>query len=232
MLISLHHKVAFAHYPKTAGTSLAQWFRETCPDATYLNPSNPHLPVGESLRLLRQQLARSPAGRLRDVGARTARRIGLRSSAWPDPSWRIFGVLRDPFELMISLYEYWRTYPFEPGRRQPLIECAIRHTFRDFVAASVIGKAIAPYEVFFDSGGPLWHRTTLLHFSSLQEGVARMCSDTGLPSTCSLPFMNRTPDLGRDMRRYSEEIGSLMYDLKQHFSWYYQQLPPRHLPHP
>jgi hypothetical protein len=232
MLISLQHKVAFAHYPKTAGTSLAQWFRETCPDATYLNPANPHLSVGESLRLLRQQLARSPAGRLRDVGARTARRIGLRSSAWPDSSWRIFGVLRDPFELMISLYEYWRTYPFEPGPRQPLIECAIRHTFRDFVAASVIGKAIAPYEVFFDSGGPLWHRTTLLHFSSLQEGVARMCSDTGLPSTCSLPFMNRTPDLGRDMRRYSEEIGSLMDDLKQHFSWYYRQSPPRHLPHP
>jgi hypothetical protein len=44
--------------------------------------------------------------------------------------------------------------------------------------------------------------------------------------------MNRTPDLGRDMRRYSEEIGSLMDDLKQHFSWYYRQSPPRHLPHP
>lgn len=225
MLVSHRHKVAFAHYPKTAGSSLAKWFKETCPDALYLRPSNPHLTVGESLPLLRRQLVASPAGRIRDISARTARRLGMRPHAWPDRSWRIFGVLRDPFEMLVSLYEYWRTYPFEPGPREPFIECAIRHTFRDFVAAAVIGRSVAPYDAFFDFGGPLWERTTLLEFSALNEDLAAFCGQAGLPATARLPFANRTPEMGRDMRRYAAEIGGLMDDVKLHFSWYYRRTP-------
>lgn len=225
MLVSHRYKIAFAHYPKTAGSSLAQWFRETCPDAQYLCPTNPHLAVGQSLRLLRRQLVASPVGRIRDIRAQTERRLGMRRHAWPDRRWRIFGVLREPFEMLVSLYEYWRTYPFEPGPREPLIECAIRHTFRDFIAASVMGKAVAPYDAFFDCGGPLWDRTTLLEFSSLNGDLAAFCGQAGLPATARLPFANRTPEMGRDMRRYAAEIGGLMDDVKRHFSWYYLRTP-------
>ena len=53
MLISRTHKLAFAHYPKTAGTSLQRWFIDTCPDAELLVPDNPHYPVSQSLKKLR-----------------------------------------------------------------------------------------------------------------------------------------------------------------------------------
>ena len=59
MLVSLRHRIAFAHYPKTAGVAVGDWFRQTCPDAEYLVADNPHLPVRESLDLLRKRLPRN-----------------------------------------------------------------------------------------------------------------------------------------------------------------------------
>jgi hypothetical protein len=223
MLVSVRHKIAFAHYHKTAGTSIRDWFREMCPDAEYLIPENPHLPVRESLRTLRRRLIRSPAWALRFTGAAALRSMGLKPHSWPDPQWRVFGVVRDRFEMMVSLYEYWRSYPFPPGPREPFIECARRHTFRDFVAVGVIGQAVLPYERFFDRGGPLWGRTTLIEYKGLSQALPRFCEQAGLPSNVPLPVANRTPDIGRDLQRYASEIGTLMDDLRRHFNWYYDR---------
>ena len=38
MLYSRSANIAFAHYPKTAGHSLVAWFRETFPDAAFVDP--------------------------------------------------------------------------------------------------------------------------------------------------------------------------------------------------
>ena len=57
MLISRGFEIGFAHYPKTAGTSLQRWFIETCPDAELLLPENPHYPVALRLRRLRPNTA-------------------------------------------------------------------------------------------------------------------------------------------------------------------------------
>jgi hypothetical protein len=223
MLVSLRHKIAFAHYHKTAGTSIRNWFLETCPDAEYLNAANPHLPVRESLPLLRRRLIRHPAWALRFACASVQRSVGLKQHSLPDSEWRVFGVVRDPFEMMVSLYEYWHSYPFPPGPREPLIYCAIQHTFRDFVAAAVIGRIVLPYDRFFDRGGPLWARTTLIEYDALRRALPHFCEQAGLPCTVPLPVENRTPDMGRDLTRYAEEIGALMDDLRRHFSWYYER---------
>lgn len=226
MLVSYQHKVAFAHYPKTAGTSVRDWFLTSFPDARYLNPANPHLAVGESIQLLRLNLRRTPMGAIRHARASAVRRLGAGSDAWPHPGWRVFGVVRDPFEMLVSLYEYWRSYwtvNEPPSPRIPFMDCALRHTFRDFVSAAVVGGCIAPYEVFFGSGGPLWSRTTLLPFEMLEPRLREFCIRSGLPATGRLGMANRTPSTGRDLGRYADEIGGLMDDIHRHFRWYYER---------
>jgi len=223
MLVSMRHKIAFAHYPKTAGTSVRDWFRDSYPDAEYLNASNPHLPVRQSLRLLRRRLIRSPTRALRFACTSIQHSAGLTRFRWADPEWRVLGVVRDPFEMMVSLYEYWRSHPFPPGPNEPLIECATRHTFRDFVAAGIIGQVVLPYDRFFDREGPLWARTTLIEFSELPHALELFCQQAGLSTPVPLRVANRTPDMGRDLARYAEQIGTLMDDLRRYFEWYYKR---------
>ena len=130
--------------------------------------------------------------------------------------------------MLVSLYEFWRTYwtaNEPPSPMIPFVTCALRHTFRDFVSAAVIGGCIAPYEVFFDCGGPLWSRTTLLPFERLEPTLREFCARSGLPASAPLGIANRTPFIGRDLGRYADEIGGMMDDVQRHFRWYYERFP-------
>lgn len=223
MLVSRTHRLAFAHYPKTAGTSLQHWFLDTCPDAALLVPDNPHYPVGLSLERLR------PQGFRRRLGRFTHRSLKLLSPALADhfgpfpASLRIVGVIRDPFEMLVSLFEFWKRDPLVAGSTDAFIGCTQHRTFRDFLAAAVIGGRIATYETFFDVGGPLWHKTYLLDFESLQPALEAFCGSIGLGHARPLPSLNRSPAGGRDLQRYRDEAGPLMEDVRRHFRWYYEE---------
>lgn len=223
MLISRTHKLAFAHYPKTAGTSLQRWFLDTCPDAELLVSNNPHYPVNLSLKLLRPHSLRRRLGRI------THRSLKLLSPTLAEQfsplhaSLRIVGVIRDPFEMLVSLFEFWKREPAVAGSTDAFIGCTQHHTFRDFLAAAVIGGRIATYERFFDVGGPLWHNTTLLDFESLQPALQSFCDDNRLGHARPLPSLNRSPSGGRDIQRYVDEAGALMADVREHFRWYYEE---------
>jgi len=56
MLYSASQNLGFVHYPKTAGHSVASWFKRSFPDAIYLDPPTEHkvshLSVIPSLSLL------------------------------------------------------------------------------------------------------------------------------------------------------------------------------------
>jgi hypothetical protein len=222
MLISRTHKLAFAHYPKTAGTSLQRWFIDTCPDAELLVPDNPHYPVSQSLKKLR------PPTFQRRLGRFTHRSVELLSPTLADrflplhASLRIVGVIRDPFEMLVSLFEFWKREPSLSETTDAFIGCTRHHTFRDFLAAAVIGGRIATYEQFFDVGGPLWHNTTLLDFESLQPALQAFCDDNGLGHARPLPSLNRSAG-GRDIQQYVDEAGPLMADVRKHFRWYYEE---------
>ena len=222
MLISRTHKLAFAHYPKTAGTSLQRWFLDTCPDAELLVRDNPHYPVSPSLRRLR------PPAFQRRLGRLTHRSLKLLSPTLADrlrplhASLRIVGVIRDPFEMLVSLFEFWQREPAVAGSKDAFIGCTQHHTFRDFVAAAVIGGRILSYDQFFDVGGPLWQNTTLLDFESLQPALQAFCDDNGLGHARPLPSLNRSAG-GRDIQRYVDEAGPLMADVRRHFRWYYEE---------
>ena len=222
MLISRGYGIGFAHYPKTAGTSLQRWFIETCPDAELLLPENPHYPVALSLRRLRPNTAQRQLRRFsRRALALLSPKLADRSRPLHE-SLRIVGVMRDPFEMLVSLFEFWKQEPSLADNTDPFIRCARHHTFRDFVAIAVIGGRITTYEKFFDVGGPLWHNTTLLDFESLELAVQSFCADHGLGHARPLPSLNRSQG-GRDIQPYVDEIGPLMGDVRRHFRWYYEE---------
>ena len=52
MLFSPASQIAFAHYPKTAGSSLTRWFCGHFFDAAYIEPGNCHMPVRMALEEL------------------------------------------------------------------------------------------------------------------------------------------------------------------------------------
>lgn len=191
MLYSPSHNVALAHYPKTAGTSLQLWFAETFPDARMVAPENNHIAVPPALRLL--------------------------APAVP----RIIGVLRDPFEMMVSLYEFWRHV--ENHQPDAYIRSARECSFRDFLAAGVIGGRAPRYEDFFGVGGAAWPNTRLLDFRTLDASLRVVCREFGLPEQRSLPRTNTSPTGPKDPSGYRQEAGPLLSFVESHFRWYYEE---------
>jgi hypothetical protein len=224
MLYSPVAKVAFAHYPKTAGHSLVSWFQATFPDALFVEPPREftisHLPVRESLERLG----------LRDVPAEPRTVWERYLPGWlsgrpvPAGGMRIIGVVREPFEMLVSLYEYWRTYDF-PSPPQPLlIRTARERPFRDFLELAVGAEPVQNYHDFFDVGGPAWPKTRLLDFHSLDAALAVTCRKLRLPRPREpLGRWNAGPRPARDLAAYQAEAGPLLDVVRHHFAWYYAE---------
>jgi hypothetical protein len=223
MLYSRRHNIAFAHYPKTAGSSVQRWFFDTFSDAVLLNEENPHLPVDESLRLMRPNRWQKRAVRLGRESLRIfSPQLAEQFRPFPE-SLRVIGVLRDPFDMLVSLFEYWKREPFEIEPADPFIQCARRGCFRDFVAAAVIGSRVPTYEQFFGVGGPLWANTHLLDFETLQPALDRLCVTLGIGNHRCLPALNRAPKGGHDTNRYRDEAGPLVAEVARYFRWYHDE---------
>lgn len=223
MLYSPAAKLAFAHYPKTAGHSLVSWFRESFSDATFVEPpavfTISHLPVRESLERLglvhRGDPPPPPRGWQRWL-----------SWAFSQPSddaggLRIIGVVREPFEMLVSLYEYWRAYDFPEPPQPLLIRTAREASFREFLALAVGAEPLPTYRDFFDVGGPAWPQTRLLAFESLDAALAACCREFRLPPPRGpLDRRNSGPRPGRDLAPYREQAGSLSEAVADRFRWY------------
>jgi hypothetical protein len=228
MLHSPSAQIAFAHYPKTAGHSLVAWFRAAFPDAAFVDPPQvytiSHFAVRESLERL------GLAARARGTPAAGWRGwlAGWLPGRTPPPTdaggLRIIGVVREPFEMLVSLYEYWRTYDFQEPSQPPLIRAARERSFRGFLGLAVGEYPVRSYHEFFDVGGPAWPRTRLLAFDSLEPALARVCREFGVPPPAeSLARRNAGPRPGRDLGPYREEAGSLVAEVRRHFAWYYDE---------
>jgi hypothetical protein len=224
MLISPLGRIAFAHYPKTAGCSLIDWFQEVFRDAAYVEPGNWHMPVRMSLERLgfvtqRRRPARLGRTWLRVVNQVTPRPAGDTQRV----DLKIIGVLREPFEMLVSLYEYWRRYEFDEEPAATLIHTARTGTFREFLALAVGERQLANYHTYFDVGGPAWRSTRLLDFQSLEPGLAAICDEFGIEAPATLGRRNAAPQGSRDMGRYLAEAGGLVFEVRSHFRWYYEQ---------
>ncbi|MFM9194165.1 MAG: hypothetical protein ACKOWG_00175 [Planctomycetia bacterium] len=210
MLYSPATRIAFAHYPKTAGTSLQHWFRTVFPDARLLVPDNHHLPVRAGLELI----DRLPLAPRRWLPWRSPPRTG--------GSALVIGVLREPFEMLVSLFEFWRGYPFDPEPEAAFIRCARFGSFPEFVRLAVVDGQLPTYEWFFDAGGPAWPRTRLLDFETLERD--RFAATAGLWRRRRPPLERRNAHAGpRDLAAYRDAAGDLVDRVHTYFRWYYDR---------
>lgn len=211
VLYSRQARIAFAHYPKTGGISLHLWFRKVLPDAELLVRDNPHLPVRTGLEMV---AAESRAGR----GSRWR---AWRTAASAQEPRLVVGVLREPFAMLVSLFEYWRAYPFATEPAAAFIRCARTGTFAEFVHMAVVEGQLPTYESFFDVGGPAWSRTMLLDFGSLESGLRAVAARMRLRCRPSLDRHNEHRGT-RDMAAYRAAAGPLAGDVRRYFRWYHE----------
>lgn len=221
MLYSRSANVALAHFPKAAGSSLAIWFKARFADATPSDPLDPHDPVRRSLAR-HGLIASRPAHRLLRVVPRPARRL-----VWPTTAGRelplVIGVLREPFDMLVSLYRFWnRRFTVKRYPTGTLPHAAGTRSFREFLERAVVAGEISTYEDFFDVGGPAWGRTRLLDFRAIEAGLTVVCGELGVASPGDLPACNVAPSR-HDETTFLAEAGGLTAAVREHFRWYYEQ---------
>lgn len=211
MFYSRRGHVAFAHYPKTAGTSVQFWFRRAFPDGELLEVGNPHLPVAIAVERIRE--APPPRGWRQLFAPRAGER-----SAPP----RVVGVIREPFEMLVSLFEYWRRHEFAVEPHEEFIQTARRGTFAAFLRQAVVEGCMPTYEWFFDVGGSAWDRTRLVDFDGIDAGLAIVAREFGILRPPRLERRN-VAAVRRDLTAYRVAAGPLVDEVRRHFRWYYEE---------
>jgi hypothetical protein len=226
MLYSPRHSIAFAHYPKTAGHSLVKWFRATFPDARFINPDpiHPvsHLSVRESLDRL--GIAPQPFRFLGRSGRNAVGSLARHILPFPQPQLRIIGVVREPMSMLVSLFEYWKTYDFGTEPITPLIAAARTGSFPTFLHRAVVRRELPKYDNFFDVGGAAWETTRLLDLETLDEDLAELTEAWGIETPVPrLERCNVGPRQVRDLSPYVDEAGALATVARSYFGWYYRR---------
>jgi hypothetical protein len=228
VLYSLAANVAFAHYPKTAGSAIAAWFRRSFPDARYVKPGHPHVDVRRSLAWLSGGQSLPPLERLRYLARASNWRLPLEPRADLPATIRIVGVVREPLEMLASLYAYWRRGEANPNPRDRLVTAAWEGRFADFVTLAIGGR-LSSYAAFFDAGGPAWANTRLVHFADVEAGLARACHEFGLDVAVDLPRKNCAV-AGRGGPPTGPLPADMSAAVRHHFAWYHATFD--HADHP
>jgi hypothetical protein len=229
MLYSLAANVAFAHYPKTAGSAIAEWFRRSFPDARYVKPGHPHVAVRRTLAWLSGGRSLSPFERARYLVRASNWMLPIEPIADIHSRIRIIGVVREPLEMLASLYEYWRRGDTNPNPRDALVTAAWEGRFPEFVRRAIDGR-LESYHDFFDAGGPAWPNTRLVHFDDVAGGIARACREFGLNVPVLLPQKNCGTGTSSRIAEYTRLAGPLTSEVRRHFAWYHDTFG--HADHP
>lgn len=215
MLFSPASQIAFAHYPKNAGCTMFQWFTTAFPDAFHLDPNAPHQGVGPGLERLAGRDKRGALGRLRAIMPR------FLATAAVGRQVRVLGVIREPFESLVSLFEFWRRG--RPGVfGSELMRAAKEGTFGDFLNLAIRERQCPRYVDFFDVGGPAWKNTRLLDFAALEPALAQACRQFGIDPPHGLERLNAAPARRKSIDEYRQEAGSYIIYVRNYFRWYYE----------
>lgn len=229
MLYSLVHNIAFAHYPKTAGSAIAEWFRRSFPDARYVRPGHPHVDVGRSLAWLSGGRSLPPLQRLRYLARASNWRLPDRPLADLPGRIRILGVVRPPLEMLASLAAYWGRSASNPNPRDRLVTAAWEGRFAEFVRLAIGGR-LPSYAGFFDVGGPAWQQTRLIPFDDVEAGLQRACAAFGLDTAVDLPRKNCRPEGTGPVEHQHGIDAGLRAAVEHRFAWYHATFAPRPSP--
>jgi hypothetical protein len=229
MLYSLAANVAFAHYPKTAGSAIAEWFRRSFPDARYVKPGHPHVDVRRSLAWLSGGRRLPPVERVRYLARFSNWRLPIEPRPKLPETIRIIGVVREPLEMLTSLYGYWRRCDANPNPGDRLVTAAWEGRFAEFAQRAIRGR-IHSYARFFDAGGLAWPNTRLITFDDVEDGLARACREFGLDVVVDLPRKNCGTRNARDSDQLKRLSIPLADAVRHHYAWYHDTYG--HVDHP
>lgn len=218
MLVIPSAKLAIARFPKTAGTSLGALILESFPDARYVDPSDAHVDVAGSLCRFRHRS--SPLIRL--ARRLRGRPLTICDVCVPDPlALRVIGVVREPFEMAVSLFEYWHSCLGERDKdHSALMTAAYQGDYLGFMRliSSDISR-FPTYLQFYDFGGPLWPNTALVDFAYLREGLDQAFASFGVRVDLGrLPFRNQSRRPEGHMRLREAEAGPLASSIRQRYA--------------
>ncbi len=201
MLYSKAHNLIFGHYPKTAGTSMLEWFQRVFPDALVLDQRNYHLDLRAGLR-----------------------RLHLWNRQRMNPFHhkpRVIGVVREPFEMLVSLYEFWQRCPNHPDPSCEIVNASRNYNFKAFLKLATDGHQVPRYEDFFALSHPGQSTVRLIDFDNLEAGLREALDTLDIDVDISLRRTNCSPSKRTDLSEYVEQAGPLMLDVHRYFAWYY-----------
>ena len=208
MLVSDSHRFVFVHVRKAAGTSLRRVLQPLA------------LPPQRS----RWKRLLTRAGILRHYHHRVFRphaalceaQRSMPAALYAD--YFKFGFVRNPWERLVSEYEYIRNLPAHPRYRR------------------VVGMAFADF-VRYQARRPDAHQHLMLsglddalaadfvgHVEHLQPDFDRVCQRLGLPST-PLERLNRSPSAGLDVYFDDDVVAAVADHWRQDCEWFGYQLP-------
>ena len=219
MLFSAQANLAFAHFPKTAGTSIVGLLTGALPDARLIDPRNTHLDVltGRARMRLKANPLKAWARRLKGEPAGPCEVDIPRTD-----DLRVLGIVREPFELCVSLFEYWnRTMQASRDPLPPLLDAAVKGDFDRFLRIAAEDNPCLPtFRQFYDFGGPLWPRTLLVDYAHLKEGLGEAFTRLGLAvDVAALPALNTNPRPPEQLQKREEEAGELADRIRKRFEW-------------
>ena len=223
VLYSRAYNLVFAHYPKTGGSSIRTWFHETfADDLIDHEPDIPHHHVRKGLARLRCG-PRPPSSPLLRLLCQCSKPMNSPYRVPHDV--RVLGVLREPFDLLRSLFLYWRRTA-SPGTKSPFIRSAVTADFTKFVWLATARRRLPNYHRFFGVGTKVWQRTTLVDFSNLKAGLQDAMRRLAVPTAVQLPSVNanpahrHTPASRGELLTFDTRMGMAV---RQHFAWYYDE---------
>ncbi len=221
MLYSPSQGVALARHPKTASTSLSAWFEGEFPDTVAADAIDVHVRVLPALRTLRLIKEPRPSSWRRRL--EKARLCRPREPRLSNDVRVIIGVIREPFEMLVSLYSYWRrrstVVPRRPGT---LPHTAATASFRDFVVQAAIERRLPSYDEFFGVGSEAWSVTKLIDFRHLSTGLEAVCREFNVAPLVAVPSINLSPQ-NHDLAAYRDEVKFLLPAIRSRYRWYYEE---------
>ncbi len=222
MLFSPGQRLALALFPKTAGRSLTAWFEAAFPDVVWAEPGKPHIPVLKGL--VKLGLLPEPPTRPRSMRRLLMGPFSKRPAAGTLPDkLMIIGVVREPFEMLVSLYAFWRrvsTLDKWPVGGLPYV--AATGSFREFIELGVVKRRFYHYHDFFGVGSVAWPATRLLDFNGLEPGLQTVCREHGIEPPANLPQVNVAPR-SHDFDAHRAQVSDLLPAIHEMFRWYYEE---------
>jgi hypothetical protein len=219
MLISPSSRLAFAHFAKTGGTSLARLIAQTYPDARWINSRDTHVDVRDSLRRLERRTL-PIKNWLRSLRGKEPQVCEIRIA---NPrNLRVLGVVRDPFAMAVSLFDHWgRKLPEHQRHHSPLASAVTLGDFPEFLRILSSDAGHFPtYREFFDEGGPLWANTHLIDFDHLEDGLAEAREKLGLTiDPKALPRLNVGAPQREQLAERERQAGDLAGALRRRYAW-------------